>query len=111
MHHRRLILHVVSAAALTAALEGCVWFRNFTGARPAVPPPCVLAADASKEEVVAYLNENTHKITSWKTDNATISTRGKAGITMRVGAKIAVESPRNFRLIAESVIGREADLG
>jgi hypothetical protein len=111
MFQRRLILHVISAVALSVTLPGCVWFRNFTGARLTSPPPCVLAADASKEQVVAYLNENTQKITSWRTDKATISTRGKAGIPMRVGATIAVEAPRNFRLIAHSPISNEVDLG
>jgi hypothetical protein len=96
---------------LCATLPGCVWFRNVTGARPVTPAPCVLAAEASKEEVVDYLNQNTHRLTAWKTDKATISTRGKAGIPMRVGATIAVESPRNFRLVAHSPIGNEVDLG
>jgi outer membrane lipoprotein-sorting protein len=111
MRKRRLILHVLSAAMLIAALEGCAWFRNVTGARPVAAQQCALAADASKEDVVEYFNENTRKITSWKTDKATISTRGKAGIPVRVGATVAVESPRNFRLIAHSVVGNEVDLG
>jgi hypothetical protein len=111
MPQRRPFLLVLVALAMSHSLSGCACFRNFTGARPAAPPACVLAADASKEEVIGFLNENTQKITAWRTDKATISTRGKAGVPMRVGATIAVESPRNFRLIAHSVIGNEVDLG
>lgn len=109
MLRRRSFLSGIVALSLTSALSGCSWTRNFAGRQP--PPPCVLAADASKEDVVAYLNANTHKLTAWKTDKATISTRGKAGMPIRVGAEIAVESPRNFRLIAHSPVGREVDLG
>lgn len=111
MSQRSCILNVLLAIALGSSLSGCGWSRNFGWRRPVAPPPCVLSADASKEEVVAYLNENTQKLTSWKTDKATISTRGKAGIPVRVGATVAVESPRNFRLIAHSPIGNEVDLG
>ncbi|HLJ10167.1 MAG TPA: hypothetical protein VKU82_03205, partial [Planctomycetaceae bacterium] len=43
---------------------------------------------------------------------ATIAMRGAAGITVRLGAVIAVESPRNFRLIVNGPMSsREADLG
>lgn len=111
MPQRSPNLYVLLVLALGSSLSGCQWGRNFAWGRPVPPPPCVLAADASKEEVVAYLNDNTHKLTAWKTDKATISTRGKAGIPLRVGATIAVESPRNFRLIAHSPIAREVDLG
>src|SRR5579863_6132704 len=104
-------LRVLSAITLGVMLPGCAWFRTFAGARPMPPPPCVLAADASKEEVVGHLNENSRRIKAWKTDRATISTRGKAGIPITVGATIAVESPRNFRLIAHSPISNEVDLG
>ncbi len=71
----------------------------------------MLTANTSKEEVIGYLNDNTHKLMAWKTDNATIATRGKGGIPIHVRAEIAVESPRKFRLIAYSPVGREVDLG
>jgi hypothetical protein len=106
----RTPLFFLVVLALTSVQSGCAWTRNLCGLQPP-PAPCVLTADASKEEIVAYLNDNTHKLTSWKTDKATIWTRGKGGIPVRVGATVAVESPRNFRLIAQSVMGNEVDLG
>jgi hypothetical protein len=96
--------------ALATALPGCAWMRNVVGVRPA-PVPCVLAPNASKEEIVAHLNANTAKINAWKTDSASISIRGQGPIPISVGASVCVEAPRNFRLKAHSLAGDEADLG
>jgi hypothetical protein len=70
----------------------------------------VIPADASKDDVVAFLNENSRKINSWRTDRAKIRTRG---VPVPLDAYIAVQSPRNFRLIVTAPMGgpREADLG
>jgi len=112
MPQRRAILLALPAMMLSPALPGCAWMRNFGGGRPAAPV-CVLSPDASKEEVIAYLNANTSKLMAWRTDRAMISVRGKVGIPIRVPASIAVESPRNFRLIAHGPVmgGKEADFG
>jgi hypothetical protein len=100
----------VLLVALAMALPGCAWMRNVVGVRPA-PVVCVLPPNASKEEVVAYLNANTAKVGAWKTDSATISIRGEGRIPISVGASLYVEAPRNFRLKAHSLAGDEADLG
>jgi len=108
MLQRRSFLFGLSAFGLSSALPGCAWTRNLCGLQPP-PAPCVLSADASKDDVVAHLNENTRKISSWKTDRAKIRTRG---VPVPLEAKIAVQSPRNFRLIVSAPMGpREADLG
>jgi hypothetical protein len=110
MKSGRSLLLILMALFVNGALSGCAWVRGVAGFRQA-PPPCVLTANASKEDVVACLNENSRKLTAWKTDKASIWTRGKGGIPIHVGATVAVESPRNFRLIAHSPIGNEVDLG
>lgn len=111
MHQRRICLFILPALLLSSLLTGCAWLRNFAGMQPA-PPPCVLAPGAAPEEVVGYLNENTAKITAWRTGRATVSSRGKLGVPISTSATIAVESPRNFRLIAYGPMGsQEADLG
>ncbi|MGE5193749.1 MAG: hypothetical protein ACM3U2_14735 [Deltaproteobacteria bacterium] len=108
MLQRRSFLLAVSAFGLSGALPGCAWTRNLCGLQPP-PAPCVLSADASKEDVVAHLNDNTRKIRSWRTDRAKIRTRG---VPVPLDATIAVESPRNFRLIVSAPMGpHEADLG
>lgn len=102
------------ALAAGCSLSGCVPFRNWCGQRFATPPPpCALSDDATQDEVVNYLNDNTNKIQAWRTTRATIVTRGGGILTPRVGAMIAVESPRNFRLVATHPVtgGNEVDLG
>ncbi len=108
MLHRRIF--PVLLIALGMALPGCAWMRNVVGVRPA-PVVCVLPPNASKEEVVAYLNANTARLRAWKTDSANISIRGQAPIPISVGASLYVEAPRNFRLKAHSLAGDEADMG
>jgi hypothetical protein len=72
----------------------------------------VLPDDVTQAEVVNHLNANTTKLLAWKTTKATIVARGGGIINPRVGAMIAVESPRNFRLVAANPMGgNEVDLG
>ncbi len=113
MLHRRSFLLGLSALGLSGALSGCAWTRNLVGSRRQ-PAPCVISADASKDDVVAYLNENTRRISSWKTDRAKIHMRGGAvplEARIPLDAVIAVQSPRNLRLIVSAPMGPEADLG
>ena len=110
--HQRCLL-LVLALAVGSSVPGCVPFRNWCGQRFAPPPaPCVLPDDATQVEVVTYLNDNTKKLLAWRTTKATIVMRGGGILVPRVGAMIAVESPRNFRLVATSPMGgNEVDLG
>jgi len=73
------------------------------------PQPCVLAENISKQQLVAHLNHNRQRLQSWRSTDVSIQAVG-AG-PMRLGASLAVESPRHFRLIAKSLRGVEADLG
>jgi len=111
--HQRSILFVL-ALALGSSLSGCVPFRNWCGQRfsPA-PPPCVLPDDATQAEVVNHLNDNTNKVWAWRTMKARIEPRGAGILVRNVGAQIAVESPKNFRLIATNPVtgGNEVDFG
>jgi len=95
--------------ALAGSVSGCAWYTQ-RFAPPA--PPCVWPDDITQAELVTRLNENTDQIRSWRTTKATIRTSGRGIMNPPpVGAMIAVESPRNFRLIASSPLGNEADLG
>jgi hypothetical protein len=111
--HQRCLLFVL-ALVIGNSQPGCVPFRNWCGQRfgPA-PAPCVLRDDVTQAELVTYLNDNTQKIRAWRTNKATIVTRGGGILVPRVGAMIAVESPRRFRLVATNPVtgGNEVDLG
>lgn len=107
--HRCLLLLV--ALTLAPSASGCVWMRERFGGGPAAPVQCVIAEDATAHDIVMHLNENTHKLRGWRTTRAKIATRGNI-LVPKVDAKIFIESPRNFRLVAENAMGgREVDLG
>ncbi|MFN0050886.1 MAG: hypothetical protein ACKV0T_01760 [Planctomycetales bacterium] len=94
-------------------LSGCGMMRNLFGPRDPFAPNarCVLRPDATSDEVLEYLNDNTGKITSWRSDSVSISGRGAAYSPVSIGASLAIESPRNFRLLAKSLTVEEVDLG
>jgi hypothetical protein len=72
----------------------------------------VLPDTATQADVVNHLNNNTKNILSWRATRAHIKIHGQGIIDPpTIGAMIAVESPRNFRLIASTPFGNEADLG
>ena len=98
---------LLTLLSLSGSLSGCAFMRNLVG-QPAPPLPPILPDDATLEQVVFCLNENTEKLKSWWTTKAKISIRGQP---ISADAMIAVEAPRNFRLIAKSPMGKEADFG
>src|SRR5690606_16705391 len=73
---------------------------------------CVLSPNATADEVVGFLNANTAKISAWRSDNVTIAGRGAAASPVKLSANLAIEAPRNFRLVAKPPVGgAEVDLG
>lgn len=108
------LIALLLLASSSGSLCGCVWMRNHFGPRdPFVTrAPCALPQDATATEVVDYLNANTEKIPSWRSDNVKIRQRqaGK-GVGMAADAMLAIEAPRNFRLVAKSPLAEEVDLG
>lgn len=113
MHRPGRCLLIVLALAWGCSVPGCVPFRNWCGQRFASPPAqCALPDDVTQAEVVSYLNDNTKRILAWRTTRARIETRGGGILVPTVSAMIAVESPRNFRLVATNPMGgNEVDLG
>ncbi|MBI3863990.1 MAG: hypothetical protein HY290_19065 [Planctomycetia bacterium] len=99
------------AVALATAFPGCTQCRNLLGWGPPVPAQCALPDDANAQQIVLYLNDNTHKLRGWRTTRAKISARGNI-LVPKLDATVVVESPRNFRLVATNVTGgHEVDLG
>jgi len=97
------------AAALFALLQtGCIFnLRKFF----AQPEPCVLPANPTQADLVRYINERSARLVSWQSNDVRIVTRAPNSLPMKLSAFIAVESPRNFRLTASSMLGYEADFG
>jgi hypothetical protein len=70
--------------------------------------PRILPAHASREQVMLLVNENSARLQSYYTTQATIS----SAMFPSVKASIALEQPRRFRLKAETAFtGPEVDLG
>ena len=104
-----LFLLVMSSCLL--ALPGCSSMRNWmTYSRRAAPEPCVLAPDATSEEIVNALNDNVTKLYAWRSNHVDITAR-QAGVPLTFSAVMAVESPRKLRLIVRSLASDEVDLG
>lgn len=104
----RLLGLMLCALSVGGGLSGCRWlFRGRGGAfGPGVP--CRLSPGMTLSQWVDTLNANIGRVYAWKSADVKIHARGMPGA---LSAQIAVESPRNFRLVAQSLTGIEADLG
>lgn len=77
---------------------------------------CVLDLEASKEEIVSHLNRNmvasdtSPGLQSWRSRTVQLHVDG---IPVSLPASIAVEAPRNFRLLVSNPLsgGQEVDIG
>ncbi len=110
INNSQRVLNTILILLVFASSSGC-WvvtqFRNKFGSKP----ECVLGPDISKSELIHHLNQNISPLVAWKSSDVRIHTKTPGGIPLRISADMAVESPRNFRLIAKSIAGKEADIG
>lgn len=91
--------------------SGCAWSRFGQREIQAAPASTSLQS-ASKDELVAHINQNIAKTPRWRCTDVRISAHGRLGLGMQLSAMLAVEEPRNFRLVAHSAGGlTEVDLG
>lgn len=79
------------------------------------PPQAVLDPQIPKEQLVAHLNQNVtgnesrSGLVSWQASNAKMKV---SGIPLPLPASIAVEAPRNLRILVSNPMGgREVDIG
>lgn len=92
------------------ALPGCSTMRHWMAySRRAAPEPCVLAPEATSDEIVNVLNDNVTKLYAWRSTDVKIDFR-QIGVPT-LSAHMAVESPRKLRLIVKSLASDEVDLG
>lgn len=97
------------AAACLMGSPGCSTVRHWMAySRRAAPEPCVLAPDATAEEIVNTLNDNVTKLYAWRSTDVKINARG---VPVTLAANMAVESPRKLRLVVKSLTSDEVDLG
>ena len=80
-------------------------------AAPGPVAPQILAEGASREQIIAAVNQNSARIQSLTVTGATITVPDMLGLPLLSG-NIAAERPNHFRLTAgTAVTGQELDLG
>jgi hypothetical protein len=80
-------------------------------AAPGPSAPQILVEDASREQLIAAVNQNSAKIRSLTATGATITIPDTLGLPLLKG-NIAAERPGRFRLTAGTVVtGKEIDVG
>ena len=100
-----LLLFVGSGATCSRS------FRNPFATSLGPPAPEVLLPGSSLEQVMAAVNQNSSRIVSYQTNNASITVPGMPGIPLLRG-NIAAQRPGRLRLQASTAItGPEVDLG
>lgn len=77
---------------------------------PGTAAPQVLMEGATREQIIAAVNQNSAKIQSLTVTNAAITIQDMMGLPILSG-NIAAERPRRFRLTAGTAFGQEVDLG
>lgn len=80
----------------------------FVAQGPAAPQ--VLQPGASREQIVAAVNQNSARVQSLAVSNASITIPDMMGLPLLSG-NIAAERPGRFRLTAGTIAGPELDLG
>jgi outer membrane murein-binding lipoprotein Lpp len=100
----RMMTAAVAVAALLIA--GCVGGRHWNPFVEATAP--VLPPEATCDQVVAHLNANIERCTSWRSTAVSVKSNG---MPLSASAMMAVESPRRFRMLVSAMNLDLADLG
>lgn len=104
-------LYLLATTACLLGSPGCSTVRHWMAySRHAAPEPCVLAPEATAEEIINTLNDNVTKLYAWRSTDVKITAR-QGGVPIMLSAVMAVESPRKLRLIVRSFASDEVDLG
>ena len=89
----------------------CNWRQRSPLASTGPPAPQVLSPTATAPQIVEVVNQNTARIRTYVTNNASITVPGALGLPLLRG-NLAVERPRRVRLRAGTALtGDEVDLG
>ncbi len=91
-------------------MQGCAGIGGFRfrGSRDqlaAVPRPR-FSDDPQMEEVVDHLNQNVRKLHSWQAHSVKIRANN-----MSLSGTLAVEEGQHLRLVVQSIVGHEVDMG
>src|SRR5262245_9683244 len=103
-----LLMFVVLLSASGATCQRQMLMNPFGAPGPAAPQ--VLMEGASREQIVAAVNQNSRRVQSLSVTGATITIPDMMGLPLLSG-NIAAERPGRFRLTAGTMAGQELDIG
>lgn len=105
--------HVVRAVLMgilvLSVLPGCAlkeWLHRKPVARQRALP-----RDATLEAIADHINEERAGLIGWRSTDVRITATGEGLLAPRLNATLAVQSPKNLRMVASSVAGPEVDFG
>lgn len=101
------VSYILLAVAFLTNAGGCQFTWRNQEARYVDP---VLRSDMNRQQLVGYLNGQTQGLEGWQCNSTVMSVRLPNGLRGRLEGVIACQSPRYFRLTAESFYA-DADLG
>jgi hypothetical protein len=102
-----IVLCVVGASGATCQ-RPLINYNPFAAPGPAAPQ--VLQPGATRDQIVAAVNQNSSRVQSLTVSNASITIPDTMGLPLLSG-NIAAERPGRFRLKAGTIGGPELDLG
>lgn len=106
----RSILLLLLGFAAGTVLSGCASFRGMMAGRYRDPmagaPRLQNTANPQMNEIVAHLNQNTHRIHGWRANSVRIEAHH-----LTLSGTLAVEKGNHVRLVVSSPLGKEVDLG
>src|SRR3954452_1631479 len=108
---RSLVLLLAVALLLSASRATCqgqMMMNPFAAPGPAAPQ--ILMEGATRDQIVAAVNQNSSRIQSITATGVTITIPDMLGLPLLSG-NIAAERPRRFRLTAGTIAGQELDIG
>lgn len=104
----RLLIVAMIVCASGATCQRPLIINPFAAPGPTAPQ--VLIENASREQIVAAVNQNSARIRSLTVTGAAITIQDMLGLPLLSG-NIAAERPGRFRLTAGTTFGQEVDLG
>ena len=102
------LLTLSAVIAFGTLLCGCRFLDKFGWRSSPVPEQCVFGPNPTKEEIIRHINARSTRLTGWRSSDVKISSNR---MLFSPDAMIAVSRPKNFRLIASTLAGNEADFG
>ncbi len=104
----KLLIVACAVSASGATCQRPLTMNPFAAPGPAAPH--VLMENATREQIVAAVNQNSARIQSLSVTGAAITVQDMLGLPILSG-NIAAERPGRFRLTAGTTFGQELDLG